>query len=133
MFSLARKALDRRVRARILADRDHAELAVVAMRRGEPVERRQFLDAGRAPGRPQIDQHRHALELGEADLAAVGIVEHRRGRGLALVAAVDALDRAGFGLGCAHGWPVGACGSLLAAAGDGERAGKSSNTHGRRA
>ena len=41
-------------------------------------ERRQFLDARRAPARPQIDQHRHALEVGQADVAAVGIIERRR-------------------------------------------------------
>ena len=63
----------------------------------EPVEGRQFLDAGRAPGRPQVDEHRTALEIGEADLAAVGILEADVGRGLALVTDVNALDRAGLG------------------------------------
>jgi hypothetical protein len=63
---------------------------------GELVERRQFLDAGRAPGRPQVHDHRSAPEVGKADIAAVGIVEDGVRRGLALVAAVDALDRAGL-------------------------------------
>ena len=65
----------------------------MSMRLLQLAERRQFLDARRAPARPQIDQHRHAAKFGQADVAAVGIVEHAVGRRLALVAPVDpALD-----------------------------------------
>ena len=70
---------DRRVRRVVLADRDHVR---ARHRRacGQPVERRQFLDARRAPARPQIHQRRLARELGEADLVAVGVVEDRAAR-----------------------------------------------------
>ena len=63
------------------------------MGRGKLVERRKLLNAWRAPARPQVHQHRRALEVGQADLATVGIVEGAVECRLALVASVDTLDR----------------------------------------
>jgi len=88
---IGEEVLHRFLIARVLADTDDAELAVDRMACGQLVERRQLLDAGAAPGRPQVDQGRHALELGNADVAAVRVLKDCRRGGLAGLAAVDAL------------------------------------------
>lgn len=46
----------------------------------EPVERRHLLDAGHAPGRPQIDEHEVAAKIGELLGRAVAGRESERGR-----------------------------------------------------
>ena len=94
------------------------------------IERRQFLDAWCAPGCPEIHQHRLAGEIGQARFASVGIVERRLRRRLALVAAVDALDRPRLGgrRGLVRRLLLG----LLAAGKREESARDQEQTHGRR-
>src|SRR4051794_35188824 len=86
------------MRPAVFADGDNSQLAVVAMRCGEPVQGRQFLHAGRAPAGPQIDQYWYPAKVRERDLAAIGIAERRVRRVGALVAPVDALVRHARGL-----------------------------------
>ncbi|PAV92724.1 hypothetical protein WR25_10283 [Diploscapter pachys] len=71
---------------RILADRRDAHGAALRQR----LQRRQFGDARSAPRRPQIDEHRLALERSEGGGLAVRPLERRARRGLAGMAAVDA-------------------------------------------
>ncbi len=71
---------------RILADRRDAHGAALRQR----LQRRQFGDARAAPRRPQIDEHRLALERGEGGGLAVRPLERRARRGLPRMAAVDA-------------------------------------------
>ena len=66
-----RRALEPR---RVDVDRDDFEIgpAVLCL---QAVERRHFGAAWDAPGRPQIEQERAALEIGERHLLAVGRIE----------------------------------------------------------
>src|SRR2546421_13053754 len=63
------------------------------MRRRQLVECRQLLDAGRAPGCPQVEQDWLTREVLQAERRTVEVYESRCGRGGALVATVDALLR----------------------------------------
>jgi drug/metabolite transporter (DMT)-like permease len=87
----------RGLRTVVLTDGDDAQPSIVAMRGGELVQRRQFLDARGTPGGPQVHEHGYALELGKGDVAAIGVLEDGVGGGLAPVASVDAFDRSGLG------------------------------------
>ena len=71
-----------------------ARRAALSCLRASALKRRQLLHAGRAPGRPDIDQHRLALEVGQRGLASVRIAKLDVGRGLAgLLAMVYASGR----------------------------------------
>src|SRR6185369_5114398 len=94
---LGKEGVDRGLRTVVLTDGDDAQPSIVAMRGGELVQRRQFLDARSTPGGPQVHEHGYALELGKGDVAAIGVLEDGVGRGLAPVASVDAFDRCGLG------------------------------------
>jgi hypothetical protein len=62
----------------ILRNREDGEL--IAELRLQPVERGHLLDAGDAPGRPEIDQHELVFEIGELFLRAVARRERERRR-----------------------------------------------------
>jgi len=55
---------------KVLADRDDLDLVLQAAR--DRIERWHLGDAGRAPGRPQVEQQRLALEAGERDGLSIG-------------------------------------------------------------
>jgi hypothetical protein len=104
----------------VLADRHHVELAAFGPR--QLVERRQLLDTGRAPARPEVHQRRLAREVREAGLVPVGIVEADGWSRFALMGAIHPLH---LPLGRGRlGLVRGGLGRLLAR---GEREGRAEN------